>query len=191
MRARPASIAATAALSLVVASALPAHAAPPNDSLSAAQQVIAPSRTHGASLGATIEEREPLDCGHPYGVSIFGTVWYRLSVEHTVQLLVHARTRDKTLPVAVAVGGPAMDDLAIIECGYQWPASFMAQPGTTYLIQVGASSTSIEPFALSIAIGVRPTAPFVAAYAGSDGTGATVGAFGCAHPGDIPLQETG
>ncbi len=112
-------------------------AQPPNDNRDDAVQVDElPFRDSVNAQDATLEAGEPTELCVPFA----NTLWYEVTLRSATQVLVD--TAGSTFDTAAAVWSSDLQEL--ISCnddtpfGFQAALDFLAEPGTSYLVQVGA-----------------------------------------------------
>ncbi len=144
---------------LVAVLALPAHAQPPaNDDQANAVAVTAlPTALTADVAEATVEPGEPtFGC-----VELSHTVWYTLALPATTTVQVDTAGSDFDTAFVVWPGDTGGDEVACAGDTADGPlarASFVAEAGTTYLIQAGVQAGDLTPGtgSLSITFDVAP-----------------------------------
>ena len=155
-------VALFAALILALLPAAPASAQPPgNDAFDGAISVSGlPFEDLVDVAEATIEDGEPIETCAPFA----NTVWYSLTLDTATDVVVDTAGSDYDTTIAVWTGD-SLGDLANVTCvddtfnSLQAAASFSAEPGQTYRIQVGAFGEAVEGTTLQLSIdeASRPT----------------------------------
>ena len=149
----------------IVMTLLPATAAaaqpPGNDDFSAATPLSGVPFEDIVDVGeATVEPGEPTETCAPFA----NTVWYDLTVDAAIDVVVDTAGSNYDTTVAVWTG-PSLENLDNVTCvddtftSLQAAASFSADPGETYHIQVGAFGEASEGATLQLSIdeAARPT----------------------------------
>ncbi len=114
--------------------------APGNDDVGSATPVTGIPFNDVVAVGeATVEDGEPTETCAPFA----NTVWYAVSLAAATEVFVDTAGSDYDTAVAVWLGS-SFDDLELVACnddtfaGLQAATTFTAEPGSTYLVQVGA-----------------------------------------------------
>ena len=136
-----------------------AMAQPPgNDDLAAATSVNSIPFNDGVPTGeATTEPGEPTETCAPFA----NTVWYAVTLDTATDVFIDTAGSNYDTALAVWVG-TSFDDLQSVVCvddifnSLQAAASFSAEAGVTYLVQVGAFGEAPPDAFLTVSIGEPP-----------------------------------
>jgi PKD repeat protein len=126
---------------------------PPNDSFANGTSIGSLPFSETADLtGATLEAGEPSS-------GINASVWYAVSTVSPVSLTASVGGPCCSFPVVAVYTGQSLGQLSLLGSGgFFQPVTFHAEPGTTYLIQVGAAVSTNSTATLQV-IETPPVVP--------------------------------
>ncbi|MBX3001111.1 MAG: PKD domain-containing protein [Caldilineaceae bacterium] len=125
---------------------------PTNDNFAAAEPIEVGQSTTVDTSAATTEEGEPIYPSCAYG-PIGNTVWYSFTPVETSSVTVYVSTSYMPWgPVSVAYTGSSLDSLSELDCrsSDSAGATFKAEAGTTYYIQVGGMYNASDNLTITL-----------------------------------------